>query len=55
MDLNRKHHYSYIALLEPFQCPSELEKYKRRLGKQQAKVNCSSKIWLFWDEEWEEQ
>ncbi|KAH0705857.1 hypothetical protein KY285_010386 [Solanum tuberosum] len=55
LDLNRKHHYSYIALLEPFQSPSELDRYKRKLGKQHAKVNFSSKIWLFWDEKWVEQ
>ncbi|KAG5597366.1 hypothetical protein H5410_038598, partial [Solanum commersonii] len=54
LDLNRKHHYSYIALLEPFQSPSEIDRYMRGLGKQHAKVNCSSRILLFWDEEWEE-
>ncbi|KAH0716859.1 hypothetical protein KY290_013428 [Solanum tuberosum] len=54
LDLNRKHHYSYIDLLAPFQSPSEMDRYMRRLGKQNAKFNCSSKIWLFWDDEWEE-
>jgi len=52
---NRQHHYSYIALLEPFQSPAELDNYRRELGKQYARVNYFSKIWVFWDEEWEQQ
>ncbi|KAH0638863.1 hypothetical protein KY285_035449 [Solanum tuberosum] len=54
-DLNRRNHYSYIALLEPFQSPAELDNYKRRLGMQYAKANCSGKIWCFWNECWEEE
>ncbi|KAG5599373.1 hypothetical protein H5410_030743, partial [Solanum commersonii] len=37
MDLNNRYHYSFIALMEPFQNPSELEQYKRRLGFDKAK------------------
>ncbi|KAK6773704.1 hypothetical protein RDI58_028942 [Solanum bulbocastanum] len=55
LDLNKKNHYSYIALLEPFQSPTEIESFRRRLGKQHARANCSAKIWIFWDEDWEEQ
>ncbi|KAH0713632.1 hypothetical protein KY289_009591 [Solanum tuberosum] len=40
---------------KPFQSPAELDNYRRKLGKQYARVNYSSKIWVFWDEEWEEQ
>lgn len=55
MELNRRHHYPYIALIEPSQGPHELEEYKRRLGIQNAIANCSSKIWIFWNGEWEGQ
>lgn len=55
VDLHRRHHYSYIALLEPFQSPSELENYRMKLGLKNATINCSAKIWIFWDEYWEEQ
>lgn len=47
VDLHKKHHYSYIAILEPFKNPSELEAYMRKLGLPNAKVNSSSKIWIF--------
>ncbi|KAK4733470.1 hypothetical protein R3W88_007731 [Solanum pinnatisectum] len=52
-DLNRRHHYSYIALLEPFQSPFKLEYYRRKLGLPNAKVSSSAKIWIFWEENWE--
>jgi len=52
IDLNKRHRYKYIALMEPFQGPHELEQYKRRLGFQNAFCNCSAKIWIFWDEDW---
>ncbi|XP_015158754.1 uncharacterized protein [Solanum tuberosum] len=52
IDLNRRHRYKYIALLEPFQEPRELEQYKRRLGFQNAFCKCSAKIWIFWDDDW---
>jgi len=55
IDLHRRHHYSYKAILEPFQNPSEIERYKGKLGLQYARANCSSKIWIFWDENWEEE
>lgn len=38
--------------MEPFQDPSELEVYKRRLGFQNAYCNYSAKIWIFWDDDW---
>ncbi|KAG5601610.1 hypothetical protein H5410_032980 [Solanum commersonii] len=37
------------------QNPAELDNYKRRLGMQYAKANCSGKIWCFWNECWEEE
>ncbi|KAK4706364.1 hypothetical protein R3W88_034059 [Solanum pinnatisectum] len=55
IELHRRHHYLYIALLEPFQSPSELEQYSRNLGLQNAKANCSAKIWIFWDDSWEDE
>ncbi|KAK6773984.1 hypothetical protein RDI58_029223 [Solanum bulbocastanum] len=53
MDLKRRHHYSYIALMEPFQGPYDLDKYKSRLGMDKAMANYSSKIWVFWNADWE--
>ncbi|KAG5577887.1 hypothetical protein H5410_058021 [Solanum commersonii] len=40
---------------ELFQSPSELDSYKRRLGMQNAKVNQSAKIWIFWSDKCEEE
>lgn len=54
IDLHKRNKYSYIALMEPFQSPSELEEYRRRLGLTHAKSKFSDKIWIFWDEDWEE-
>lgn len=44
MNLNRRYHYPFIALMEPFQAPSELDQFKRRLGFNNAGVNTSGKI-----------
>jgi len=52
LDLNHRHHYSFIALMEPFQNPSELEQYKRRLGFDKAGVNQNGKILCFWKDDW---
>ncbi|KAG5586609.1 hypothetical protein H5410_047043 [Solanum commersonii] len=41
MDLNRRHQYAFVALMEPFQDPSELDQYKRNLGFNSALDNCS--------------
>ncbi|KAH0656126.1 hypothetical protein KY290_031750 [Solanum tuberosum] len=38
--------------MEPFQNPSELEQYKRRLGFDKAGVNQNGKIWCFWKDDW---
>lgn len=54
-DLNERHHYSFITLLEPFQEPDKLEEYKNRLCKQNALVNISGKIWIFWDDGWQQE
>ncbi|KAH0660042.1 hypothetical protein KY285_028648 [Solanum tuberosum] len=50
-----RHNYSYIAILEAFQSPSELENYRRKLGLQNAKSSYSTKIWIFWADNWEEE
>lgn len=55
MDLNRRNHYSFIAIMEPFQADQEIEMYKMRLGFHNAYCSNSSKIWLFWGEKWESQ
>jgi len=55
VDLHKRHQYSYIALLEPFHSPSELEAYRRKLGLPNARVNYSSKIWVFWEDDWVEK
>ncbi|XP_015054917.1 uncharacterized protein LOC107001349 [Solanum pennellii] len=39
--------------MEPFQDPSELDNFRRKLGFDNAGVNCSGKIWFFWISEWE--
>ncbi|KAK4733456.1 hypothetical protein R3W88_007717 [Solanum pinnatisectum] len=52
VDLHKTHQYSYIALLEPFQSPSELEMYRRKLGLPNARTNSSVKIWVFWEDVW---
>ncbi|KAG5599047.1 hypothetical protein H5410_030417 [Solanum commersonii] len=52
MDLNRRHHYPFIALMEPFQDSMEIDHYKRKLGFSHATVNMPRKIWIFWREEW---
>ncbi|KAH0656867.1 hypothetical protein KY290_032529 [Solanum tuberosum] len=39
--------------MEPFQNPSELDDYKRKLGFEHAGVNSSGKIWFFWRTIWE--
>lgn len=55
MDLYRRHQYSYIALFEPFQSPTEIENYRMKLGMSNARVNSSSKIWIFQDSYWEKK
>ncbi|KAK4708984.1 hypothetical protein R3W88_029909 [Solanum pinnatisectum] len=54
-DLNKRHKYNFIALMEPFQGPQELEQYKRKLGMDNAYCNSSYKIWLFWVDDWKGQ
>ncbi|XP_059295510.1 uncharacterized protein LOC132048842 [Lycium ferocissimum] len=41
--------------MEPFQEPEVIEEYRIRLGVQNAMINVSKKIWLFWTEEWHAQ
>ncbi|KAH0715082.1 hypothetical protein KY284_007987 [Solanum tuberosum] len=53
--MNRRYNFAFIALLEPFQDPGEIEQYKRRLGFDRVAVNSSAKIWVFWKDHWEGQ
>lgn len=52
IDLHRRYKYSFIALMEPFQDPSGINQYKRRLGLDNARVNASGKIWIFLEDTW---
>lgn len=52
IDLKRRHHYSFIALFEPFIGPQDIEEYRRKIKMEHARVNYSGKIWLFWEKEW---
>uniref|UniRef100_A0A0V0HJ51 Putative ovule protein n=1 Tax=Solanum chacoense TaxID=4108 RepID=A0A0V0HJ51_SOLCH len=47
IDMNIRYNFAFIALLEPFQDPGEIEQYKRRLGFDRVAVNSSAKIWVF--------
>lgn len=52
IDLNKRYHYAFVALMEPFQDPLELDNFRRKLGFDNAGVNCSGKIWFFSISEW---
>ncbi|XP_059310123.1 uncharacterized protein LOC132061298 [Lycium ferocissimum] len=45
--LHRHHSFFLIALLEPFQQYSQIQKYKRRLHMHSIISNCNGKIWIF--------
>lgn len=45
--LHRHHKFFFIALLEPFQHPRQIDKYMRKLGMMHAGSNCNGKIWFF--------
>lgn len=47
MEINRRYHFSFIAIMEPFQAPDKVEDYGRRLGFDHATISTSSKIWIF--------
>ncbi|KAG5632630.1 hypothetical protein H5410_004347 [Solanum commersonii] len=53
MDLNKRNYYAFIALMEPFQDLSEIDQYRRKLGFDNAGVNCFGKNWYFWRAKWE--
>lgn len=55
VDLHRIHHYSYIALLEPFHRPIVLEAYMIKLGLPNDRMNSSPKVWVFWKDNWVEK
>ncbi|KAH0664977.1 hypothetical protein KY285_026183 [Solanum tuberosum] len=38
--------------MEPFMGPTTVEEYKRKIKIENAMVNCSGKIWVFWNEDW---
>lgn len=49
VQLNQKHHFSLIALMEPFTNRTRIEAFRRRLGMEQAFVNANGQIWVFVD------
>lgn len=51
IDLNRRHHYSFISLLEPFQEATKINNYTKRLGFEKVLCNTTSKIWIFCSED----
>lgn len=50
--MNRRCHYSFIALMEPFRASEELDHYRSRIGFDYALVNVFEKIWIFWKDDW---
>lgn len=42
-------------LMEPFQGPHKIDHYRTRLRFTNAVANSSSKIWIFWKEDWSSQ
>lgn len=44
MEMNRRHHYPFITLMEPFQGPSQIGEYKRKMRFDNVIVNYSEKI-----------
>lgn len=44
MDLNRKNHYPFITLMEPFQAPSQIELYRIQIAFNYVGMNKSGKI-----------
>lgn len=55
IEMNRRNHFQFTALLEPFQDTGEIEHYKRRLGFDRAAVNSTAKIWVLWKDHWNGQ
>lgn len=53
VDLNRINNYNFISLMEPFQAPGEIHNFRVRLGFDNALVNSSGKISIFWRRDWD--
>jgi len=49
--LNKLHHLSIIAILEPFSDNSHIDMFKIQLQMDHATSNPNGKIWLFWSNE----
>ncbi|KAG5605536.1 hypothetical protein H5410_027028 [Solanum commersonii] len=47
MDLDKRHKYSYIALMELFQGPQEIDHYKRKLEMGNTYCNCTKQSMCF--------
>lgn len=47
--MQRRHHFYFVSLMEPFQDASTIEEYRTRLGMQHVVSNSSGKIWAFCD------
>lgn len=52
IDMKKKNHYSYMLCFYPFQSPTLLEDYRRKLGMSSAQVNCVTEIWVFSYDDW---
>ncbi|XP_070035101.1 uncharacterized protein [Nicotiana tomentosiformis] len=55
INMNRKHNFCVVALMEPFQKKGLIDRYRRRLNMETAYANINGQIWLFFDAlvEWE--
>lgn len=51
-DLNRRHQYSFISLMDSFQEASNIDQYARKLGLINFICNSSTKMWIFLPEDW---
>lgn len=45
--LQKRYHFTFIGLMEPFQENSTIDEYRRRLNIKDAVANCAGKIWAF--------
>ncbi|XP_070048894.1 uncharacterized protein [Nicotiana tomentosiformis] len=50
-NMQRRHHFQFIGIIEPMQKSRKLERYRRQIGMLQAFANISNKIWVFVDED----
>lgn len=49
INMHKRYQFTFIGLMEPFQKKHNVEKYRKRLGLQNAIVNASGQIWASMD------